>query len=274
MEGKCKWYHKDKGFGVIYNDDGVEFFVHRSELKNSSFLKENQMVTFTQSTQKTKNTATEVYVKNPKNTVDFKPNYDPPDLRVDVKMMEHHITKHELNTRTVYVIPDMFRNFTQILDKISRETESAKVEFKYWHGDSHWIADDKAGNWKEHTPVFNEILNIISEYFKMDIKASRLNWYEDQSEWKPFHHDAAAVKKDKALTQNVTVGVSFGATRDICFQHAKHLTRVSVPLPDGYVYAFGKDVNVEWMHGIPAEKNTRKDTRISIIAWGYSTLFE
>ena len=57
MDGKCKWYHKDKGFGVICNDDGIEFFVHRTELKNSPFLKENQMVTFTQSTQKTKNTA-------------------------------------------------------------------------------------------------------------------------------------------------------------------------------------------------------------------------
>ena len=25
----------------------------------------------------------------------------------------------------------------------------------------------------------------------------RFNWYRDSSEWKPFHHDAAAVKEDK-----------------------------------------------------------------------------
>ena len=26
---------------------------------------------------------------------------------------------------------------------------------------------------------------------------------------KPYHHDAAAIKEDKARTQNITVGVSF-----------------------------------------------------------------
>ena len=31
----------------------------------------------------------------------------------------------------------------------------------------------------------------------MDVQATRLNWYRDSSEWKPFHHDAAALKPDK-----------------------------------------------------------------------------
>ena len=26
------------------------------------------------------------------------------------------------------------------------------------------------------------------------LQATRLNWYRDSSEWKPFHHDAAAIK--------------------------------------------------------------------------------
>ena len=34
----------------------------------------------------------------------------------------------------------------------------------------------------------------MTEYFKMDVKATRFNWYRNSSEWKPFHHDAAAVK--------------------------------------------------------------------------------
>ena len=31
----------------------------------------------------------------------------------------------------------------------------------------------------------------------MHVEATRLNWYRDSSEWKPFHHDAAALKPDK-----------------------------------------------------------------------------
>jgi hypothetical protein len=41
----------------------------------------------------------------------------------------------------------------------------------------------------------------------MDIKATRFNWYRNSDHWKPFHHDAAAVKPEKALTQNFTVAV-------------------------------------------------------------------
>ena len=44
-----------------------------------------------------------------------------------------------------------------------------------WHGDSHFIADDKR-NWKEHCPTFTMILDRIRHYFDMDIKATRLNW--------------------------------------------------------------------------------------------------
>ena len=32
----------------------------------------------------------------------------------------------------------------------------------------------------------------MKKYMKL-----RFNWYRDSSEWKPFHHDAAAVKEDK-----------------------------------------------------------------------------
>ena len=63
----------------------------------------------------------------------------------------------------------------------------------------------------------------------MNVQATRLNWYRDTNEWKPFHHDAAAVKPDKARTQNMTVAVSFGAERDAAFEHAKTKTVISMP---------------------------------------------
>ena len=61
----------------------------------------------------------------------------------------------------------------------------------------------------------------MAAYFDMDVKATRLNWYRDSTEWKPFHHDAAAMKEKFARTQNFTLGVSFGAERDAAFEHAQ-----------------------------------------------------
>ena len=58
----------------------------------------------------------------------------------------------------------------------------------------------------------------IKHYFKMSATATRFNWYRDSNEWKPYHHDAAAVKPHIAKIQNFTVGVSFGAERDASFQ--------------------------------------------------------
>lgn len=48
--------------------------------------------------------------------------------------------------------------------------------WKLWHGDNHLIADDKI-TWKKDCPTFNMIIDAIRDYFKMDIKATRLNWY-------------------------------------------------------------------------------------------------
>ena len=41
------------------------------------------------------------------------------------------------------------------------------------------------------------VLEKIVDFFKMDVKATRFNWYRDSNDWKPYHHDAAAVNPDK-----------------------------------------------------------------------------
>ena len=82
-------------------------------------------------------------------------------------------------------------------------------------------------------PTFTMVIDKIKDYFDVDVKATRFNLYENSLNWKPLHHDAAAVKKDKAATQNITIGVSFGLEREAAFEHAKHRTVVSVPLPMG-----------------------------------------
>ncbi len=123
--------------------------------------------------------------------------------------------------------------------------------------------------WKEQCPTFAMVIERIQKFFKMNIRATRFNWYKDTSQWKPFHHDAAAVKPEIAEKQNFTVAVSFGATRDAAFEHAQTKTVISLPQPDSCIYAFAKDTNIIWRHGILQDMPVKQEGRISIIAWGW-----
>ena len=163
-------------------------------------------------------------------------------IKIKVKIRQNEVKKFNLNNKDVW---------------------------KLWHGDTHFIADDKL-NWKEKCPTFGKVIKKVQDYFGMKVNATRLNWYKNSNEWKPFHHDAAAIKPHIAKKQNFTVGISFGAQRDACFEHSKNKTRVQIPLKNGYIYCFNKTVNEEWKHGIPQVPKSAFNNkgRISIILWG------
>ena len=118
-------------------------------------------------------------------------------------------------TRDVIIVSDLFCSpsdlslYTKLLEELQTSGVPEHQLWKLWHGDSHLIADDKR-NWKQLCPTFTYVVDRMREYFDMDIKATRFNWYRNTAEWKPFHHDAAAMKPDKARTQNFTAAVSFG----------------------------------------------------------------
>ena len=38
MRGKLKWFNKDKGFGFIAGDDGLDYFLHNSQLPEDETL--------------------------------------------------------------------------------------------------------------------------------------------------------------------------------------------------------------------------------------------
>ena len=61
-------------------------------------------------------------------------------------------------------------------------------------------------------------------------QATRFNWYRDDADWKPYHHDAAAIKPRFARIQNVTVGASFGDEREASFLHARTGATTNVPV--------------------------------------------
>ena len=121
-------------------------------------------------------------------------------------------------------------------------------DFKAWHGNNdldgtHWIMDDKS-NCKRRSILLKKIVDKIATYFNMDVHATRFNLYERGDEWKPFHFDAAAIDPEKARTQNMTVGVSFGAEKCL-FPISKTGTRTEFLLPNGMCYAFIK-INTTW----------------------------
>jgi len=116
----------------------------------------------------------------------------------------------------------------------------------------------------------------IAKYFGIEHKSvgTRFNWYRDASDWKPFHHDSAAFNPQRARNQNVTVGVSFGATRELAFLHAKDPNmRLYFPQTNNMMFSFGRDANINWKHGLNALSDAEKAAcgnkgRISIILWG------
>jgi CspA family cold shock protein len=46
MKGKVKFFNAKKGFGFISAEDGKDYFVHQSGLKEGVMLRENEAVTF------------------------------------------------------------------------------------------------------------------------------------------------------------------------------------------------------------------------------------
>lgn len=62
IAGTVKWYAVSKGYGFITGDDGIDYFVHQSEIQMEGFrkLKSDQKVTFTPGERENKPVATVV----------------------------------------------------------------------------------------------------------------------------------------------------------------------------------------------------------------------
>jgi len=201
--------------------------------------------------------------RSKKNTESFKPDTSNPDLLVRVNEPIKY-------SNEVCIVKNIIWR-DNLLNNLLNEIDNNV--YKLWHGDSHYIADDSL-NWKNQATLFNYVIDELCNYFDMIPSATRFNLYNDSKEWKPYHHDAAALKPDKAKKQNITVGVSFGLTRDISFQHAKSYNRINFPLENGCVYAFGNQVNIDYRHGIPQLEELINKKRISIIVWGFSKVLD
>ncbi|KAK3266642.1 hypothetical protein CYMTET_24753 [Cymbomonas tetramitiformis] len=160
----------------------------------------------------------------------------------------------------------MYYSLVEEMRELQKQGQN-KSEWISWHEGCHLISQNPKGS-----PTYEGILKRISEYFNMkpNSQGTRFNWYRDSADWKPFHNDSAAYNPKRAQTQNITVGISFGATRELAFLHTATGLRTYFPQTNGMLFSFGRDVNINWKHGVnalPAEQHDGQG-RISIVLWG------
>ena len=46
MEGTVKWFNTRKGYGFIKGDDGEDYFFHHTVIKQGTFIRDNDRVSF------------------------------------------------------------------------------------------------------------------------------------------------------------------------------------------------------------------------------------
>jgi len=154
-----------------------------------------------------------------------------PSMRIVVGSKTETFTK-PLKHDDVVVVPEFFCEegnwdlYYKLVEEIRESNQEKGEDWVSWHEGAHLIAKNY-----ESSPTFKAIRDKIAKYFNISNKSvgTRLNWYRDSSDWKPFHHDSAAFNPQRAKNQNITVGVSFGSERELSFLHAETGQRVYFP---------------------------------------------
>lgn len=168
-----------------------------------------------------------------RNSVSFDPKSTlvRPEMRVIVGPKREVLNK-PLKHDDVVVVPDFFCEednweiYYKLVEEIREINNVSDADWVSWHEGAHLIAKNY-----ESSPTFKMVQEKISKYFGIENRSvgTRLNWYRDSSDWKPFHHDSAAYNAQRAKNQNITVGVSFGAARELSFLHAESDHRIYFP---------------------------------------------
>ena len=175
--------------------------------------------------------------------------------------------------------PDIYTDFQNILDGECIYLPNFFCEINNYDILLRLVDELKNNNsgmisWSKHmkyenpdfSPTFNEIIQKMSDYFDTEIYHTRMNFYKDGSDWKPFHHDSHAYG-GKALREDFTIGCSFGASRNLAILHEKTQQEFTFPQTNGDVFCFTSNVNKKFKHGVPKSRNIDIGPRISIIIW-------
>ena len=210
-----------------------------------------------------------------RNTLSFDPKTTlvRPDMRVIVgsPVGFSKSLKHD----DVVIVPDFATReydnalYVQLLDELNdlQKKRVKGAEYIEWHEGSHVISKNPG-----MSPTFQGLITKITKYFNINPKtiAVRFNWYRNEKDFKPAHHDSAAFNKDRAKNQNITATLSLGGTRELAFVHAVSKNKIYIPQTNGMLCSFGRDVNIKWLHAINAIAEDKQSDvgRISIVVWG------
>jgi hypothetical protein len=83
-----------------------------------------------------------------------------------------------------------------------------------------------------------------------------------------------AYENDKPSIRNITVGISFGAERDLSLEKHEGLNRnklearISIPQSNNCICTIGRDVNIRFKNGLVQSANNTGGGTIAIIIWG------
>lgn len=149
-------------------------------------------------------------------------------------------------------------------------------EFAEWHGGRHlgcqFEADCARHTTEAAPPVLKATVARMEKLLGITTLASRINLYRSNKDYKPLHFDRG---QDANGTPQVTVGASFGATRELTLMHVSSGITATFPQRNGDIFAFTPELNKVFMHGVPkigygspCERAEGEGERISLILWG------
>lgn len=127
------------------------------------------------------------------------------------------------------------------------------------------------------SPTYRRIAAILCKTFDFHIGYSIVNLYANGDDWTEYHRDnyraegnrmASTSADETPTTHNATIGVSFGAPRELRFKHLQTQLEFGFPQGNGDVFAFTEPVNSAFQHCIPQCGRTAAGPRISVILWG------
>jgi len=190
----CKFIHDTELCTQFYSTGNCD-----GNCKKNHYVNKNLLNNKTKQNNSNKST----HKHKPTNTETFTPDFTPPEMRI---LFESAYNKNcsqinPIQSNDVIVIPDLFTDIPNIYDQLLKEIFATNFDKKEliipWHEGCHLIVDDNL-DWKKSCPTFQLIIDRVTNYFKMDVKATRFNWMQNLNDHKFFHYDGAALKPEIA----------------------------------------------------------------------------
>jgi len=156
-----------------------------------------------------------------------------------------------------------------LMDRLRSDMPTGK-DFSDWHGARHLgmhfgDTETSALRMDSAPEALRQTVKKLEETFGIRASAARLNLYRSSKDFKPLHADRG---RDENGVPQVTVGLSLGATRELCFSHYRTGLTTTFPQCNGDVFTFTPELNKIFQHGVPKQRKVDDNPRMSLILWG------